>query len=166
VTARPWSWPCALAAVVATLAVGGCDDVSVHIYTGQLYEAANACLDPSTAIDVVSGGATSTQCTPVCLVGPATTSPPVYISTVCPPYPGAYFAETEADIDGGLDAAANATDPCVPAFIAYDQGASCVSTGSPDGGDAASGGDSSGGGGDATMTGDSGADAPADGTGG
>jgi hypothetical protein len=155
--------------LAAVVAIVGCDDVGVHIYTGQLYEAANACLDPSTAIDVVSGEATGTQCTPVCLIAPATTSPPVYISTVCPPYPGAYFTETQADLDGGLDAAQNATDPCVPAFIAFDDEASCVSSGGGDGGDGGDGasGDGAsgddGGNSDATMPGDAGTDAPADG---
>ena len=156
-----------LAAAVAFVA---CDDVGEHIYTGHLYEPTEACLDPSTAIDVVSGGAVGDACTPVCLVGNATASPPIYVSTVCAPYPAGYSTESINDVDASLDASTeiNTADPCVPAFIAYVQNVVCgASAGDAAGGDDGGGNEGGGSdaptdaaGGDATMPGDGGTDAP------
>jgi hypothetical protein len=154
-----------LAAAVAFVA---CDDVGEHIYTGHLYEPTGACLDPSTAIDIVSGPAVGDACTPVCLMGNATASPPIYISTVCSPYPASYTTESINDVDASLDASSdiNNADPCVPAFIAYVQNITCGVTPGDGGGDDGGGGSDGAtdatpdAGSDATMPTDGSADAP------
>ncbi len=150
-----------LAPLTLTLWVApGCDDTPTHIYSAQLYEQANDCLDDYTALDIVTGGTGSSGCDPVCLVGSGTT----YVSTVCPPY-----ATTVA-----LGAADDPT--CVAALAAYRTCKWCMSTGNEptctyDGGDAGSADDAgnladgtavdaSDGTADASTTADAGDDGP------
>ncbi len=112
--------------ITLTLCVApGCDDAPTHIYSAQLYEQANDCLDDYTALDIVTGGTGSSGCNPVCLVGGGAT----YVSTVCPPY-------ATAVAPGAPD------DPaCIAALAAYQTCKWCMSTGNEptctyDGGDA------------------------------
>jgi hypothetical protein len=142
-------WALVLPAVVA---VASCDEPGVHILTGQLYDPMLGCVGPSNSIDVVSGPSAGDGCDPQCLlVGDASA---VYVTTVCPPYPGDYHSEAE-------DAAADAADPCVGAFAAYAayDGADCppfvpdAGDEGDDGGEAGAGDDGGGSAADGAMDG-------------
>ena len=112
-----------LLALSVMLLVVACDDINVHILSGQLYEPQNACLEPSTGIDVVNGGSTGDSCDPVCLSVTSGGTTSTYITTMCPPYPGDY-GDAEAQ-----DATNGASDPCTGAFAAYDsEGGLCPPT--------------------------------------
>jgi hypothetical protein len=104
--------------LAGAIALTSCDEPSVHIYSGQLYEQAAGCLDPSTGIDVISGQSTGDNCPPACLVATSNGQTFVYVSTVCPPYPPGFATEQ-------ADAAADPNDPCVGAFAALQSGAVC-----------------------------------------
>jgi hypothetical protein len=126
----------ALLALPVALAIASCDDVYVHILTGQQYDPVNQCVQAPAGIDVVSGGATGDNCDPTCLVATAGDASFVYVTTTCPPYPqgsGAYTVE-------GQDATTGPSDPCTGAFAAYGaylaDGATCPATVACDGGDA------------------------------
>jgi hypothetical protein len=111
------AWLCASA-----LALAACDDVNVHVYSGQLFVAQGQCLQPSTGLDLISGPATGNNCGPACLTETTPGGPVVYVSTVCPPYPqGASIEAPDAALDGG--------DPCVAAFSALAGGATCGNDG-------------------------------------
>lgn len=117
--------------VAAVGAIAACDDVPVHILSARAYNAPYACLEPTAGVDVVQGGATGDNCAPTCLTASASpTLTYVYITTTCPPYPGDYTAESQAQ-------ATDPSDPCTGAFAAYTAGATCPSTctdaGVPDG---------------------------------
>lgn len=129
------------------VAIAACDDVQEHIFTGHLYESQNACLDPSTAIDVVTGEATGNKCAPACLVSGAN----VYVSTQCPPYPPTYALDLDASDDA---------DPCVAALQDWDAQTLCGVDAGGKGGDGSAAGEA----GDAGDAGDDGSaiDAPAD----
>jgi hypothetical protein len=118
-----------LLALSVLLAIASCDDVNVHILSGQLYQPQAACLDPSTGIDVVKGGSTGDNCAPQCLSVTAADATSTYVTTVCPPYPADYTVEAE-------DATAGPGDPCTGAFVAYESGdAACsgaLGEGGPD----------------------------------
>ncbi|MGH7294180.1 MAG: hypothetical protein ACRELB_04575 [Polyangiaceae bacterium] len=127
-----------VAALAVFVAIASCDDVSVHILSGQLYDPQNACLESSTGIDVVQGGSTGDNCSPQCIsvaVGDATST---YVTTTCPPFPGDYTVE-------GEDATTGSNDPCTSALAAYESGdAACPATeteGGPDDGSTDSGDD-------------------------
>jgi hypothetical protein len=114
-------------AVAAAVAACGCDNPSVHVYSGQAYDTQAQCVQPfSTALDVISGPSTGNACPPACLVG----STQVYVSVVCPPYPPGYGVEAQ-------DAALAASDPCTAALAAYAAGTMC---GGGDGGPGDDGG--------------------------
>jgi hypothetical protein len=102
-----------LAALATLMAIASCDDVNVHILSGQLYEPQNACLEASTGIDVVQGGSTGENCSPQCINVTAGDATSVYVTTTCPPFPGDYSVEAE-------DATTGPGDPCTGAFAAYD----------------------------------------------
>jgi hypothetical protein len=108
-----------LIALSATLAIASCDDVNLHILSGQLYDPINACVQPSAGIDVVPGEATGDACDPVCLTATSGTSSFVYVTTMCPPYPVDYTTESQA-------AATDPSDPCTGAFAAYNAGTICA----------------------------------------
>ena len=125
----------------AIVAVASCDEPGVHILTAQLYDAANACLGPSDSIDVVNGQSTGDNCDPQCLsitVGDATS---VYMTTVCPSYPGDYTVE-------GRDTAFEAGDPCIGAFAVYDSDAGVCPPVAADAGEAGDDGGGESGAGD------------------
>lgn len=130
------------------LLVASCDDVDVHILTGQLYVPQSGCIEPSTGVDVVNGPSTGDNCSPQCLVIDEGDGAAVYITTVCPPYPGDYTVEA-------MDATTGDGDPCVGAFAAYEEdGGAC-------GEDAGAAGDSGGDAGSAeTGAGDAAGDGP------
>jgi hypothetical protein len=135
-----------LLALSVLLVIASCDDVNVHILSGQLYEPQAACLDPSTGIDVVNGGSTGDNCAPQCLSVTSGDATSTYVTTMCPPYPGDYTVEAE-------DATTGAGDPCTGAFAAYDSAdAECPPT-------LGEGGESDGG----VEAGDAGTDAGDDG---
>jgi hypothetical protein len=124
-----------LLSLATALAIASCDDVYVHILTGQQYDPVNECVQAPAGIDVVSGGATGDNCDPTCLVATAGDSSFVYVTTTCPPYPGDYTAE-------GQDATTGPSDPCTGALAAYGgylaDGATCApAVACGDGGDAA-----------------------------
>ena len=145
--------------IPAVLVVASCDAADVHILTGQLYDAAAACVGQSSGVDVVQGAATGDSCNPSCLTVTSGDAMSVYVTTVCPPFPGDYTVEAE-------DAATGAGDPCTGAFAAYaayeDSGVTCPVT-EGDGGEEA-GDDGGGPVGDAGTDGggDAAGDAPAD----
>jgi hypothetical protein len=151
----PW-----LALSVGLLVVS-CDDVNVHILSGQQYTPASAtlpgCIAASAGVDVVAGQSTGDNCSPECVYLSQGTLTAVYVTTVCPPYPGDYTTEE-------LDAASSDADPCFGALAAYNayeaDGYTCFpepEAGAPEGdaGDAGDAGtsDAADGGtvGDATM---------------
>ncbi len=143
-----------LVALSVVLVVASCDDVNVHILSGQLYEPQSACLEPSTGIDVFNGGSTGDNCSPQCLSVTSGDATSTYVTTMCPPFPGDYTVEAE-------DATAGASDPCTGAFAAYESGdASCPPTLGEGG--AAEGGAEAGD--DGASTGDDGASATDAGT--
>ena len=111
----------ALAGAAAAIARASCDDVNVHILSASPYEQAQGCLEAEGAIDVVQGPSTGDNCAPTCLVSSGDDQTNVYVTTVCPPYPGDYASEA-------LDAAAG--DPCFGVAAAYAafvaDGATCV----------------------------------------
>jgi hypothetical protein len=152
--ARRWlalGAPAALAAAAAVAVVAACDDVTVHILSAQQYLPQFACLQPTSGVDVVSGGATGDNCDPTCLIATASPSQTfVYITTTCPPYPADYTTESQAQ-------ATDPSDPCTGAFAALAADAGCPPTctdGGPDvcipgddgGGNAETGGGDDGGG--------------------
>lgn len=109
-------------------ALGGCDDVSQHVYSGFLFDPVNDCVSGSSnTIDVVPGASTGNTCDPVCLT---TGSGAVYVSPVCGPYPSGTTVEA-------ADAATGASDPCTAALAAYDEdgGGICGNGGGEDAGD-------------------------------
>ncbi|HEY3816533.1 MAG TPA: hypothetical protein VGL81_05145 [Polyangiaceae bacterium] len=111
--------------VPAVLAVASCDEADVHILTAQLYDPSAACVGASDGVDVVNGPATGDSCSPTCLTIAEGDANAVYVTTVCPPFPGDYSVE-------GEDAGAEAGDPCPGAFAAYaafeDSGVTCPVT--------------------------------------
>jgi hypothetical protein len=140
----------------AVLALASCDEPGVHILTAQLYDPTRQCVSPSESVDVVNGPATGDNCSPQCLtitVGDATS---VYVTTVCPPYPGDYAVE-------GEDATTGSGDPCTGAFAAYDQDGDICPPIAADAGEASPGDDSDDDGGGTVTDGgtDAAADAPA-----
>jgi hypothetical protein len=130
--------------VPALLIAVACDPPDVHILTGQLYDPGAACVGPSSGVDVVQGPSTGDACNPSCLSIASGDASYVYVTTICPPFPGDYTVEAE-------DAATGAGDPCTGAFAAYadfeDSGVTCPvvaddagEEGGSDGGDAGSDG--------------------------
>jgi hypothetical protein len=117
------------AAAAAGAATAACDNESVHVYSAQLFVAAEGCLQPSTGLDLLSGPATGDNCAPACLTAPTADGEAVYVSTVCPPYPQGVTVEA-------ANAAVDAGDPCVAALGALAARATC----SEDAGGAADGG--------------------------
>ena len=125
--------------VPAVLLVASCDQPDVHILTGQLYDPTAACVGPSSGVDVIQGPSTGDSCNPSCLSIASGDASYVYVTTICPPFPGDYTVEAE-------DAAAGAGDPCTGAFAAYadylDSGVTCpvvADDGGEEGGDAGAG---------------------------
>jgi hypothetical protein len=116
------------------LVVVSCDDVNVHILTANPYDAAGQCVGVSQAVDVVAGPSNGDNCTPVCLLSSGNEQTEVYVTVVCPPYPGDYSTEA-------MDATTGASDPCTGAFAAYaayeDSGVPCGTTSDEGGEDAA-----------------------------
>jgi hypothetical protein len=101
-------------ALAAGLVVASCDDVNVHILSGNQYDEAAGCVTASQAIDVAEGPSNGDNCSPQCLVSSGNEQTYVYVTTVCPPYPGDYTSEP-------LDAAEDSADPCFGALAAYEQ---------------------------------------------
>jgi len=146
------------AVLPAFLLAASCDEPDVHILSGQLYDPAGACVGPSDGVDVVQGPATGDNCNPSCLTIGSGGTTLIYVTTVCPPFPGDYSVEAE-------DAATEAGDPCTGAFAALaaydDSGVTCPVT-EGDGGEEAgeeAGDDGGGTGGDAGT--DAAGDSPA-----
>jgi hypothetical protein len=133
----PFLFYLSLASVTGGLLLAACDEPNAHIFTGQQFEAQGQCLEPPTALDVVSGAGATLTCAPTCL----TQSSQVYVSTQCPPYPPQFTVETQSSVGG-------ASDPCAAALSAFAAGAMCDDDGGA--GDAAvddaGGGDAEGGG--------------------
>lgn len=96
-----------------------CDDPVSHIFAGRLYEPARGCVDGVTSIDVVDGPAPGAPCAPACFVGPYATDAgdkPVYVSTMCAPFPPAF------DTTGTAPA-------CTAALAAYARNDTCLDDG-------------------------------------
>jgi hypothetical protein len=151
-----------LLAAGALAAIAACDDVNVHILSGQEYNPALACVGATAGVDVVQGASTGDNCDPTCLTATQGTSTYTYVTTTCPPYPGDYTVEAQ-------DAATSPSDPCTGAFAAYAAynagatDAACPPPGScADGGEAGADGacpTGDAGAGEASSAGDGGADA-------
>ncbi len=126
-----------LLALSVAVVIASCDDVNVHILTGQQYDPTNNCVQGTSAgIDVVQGPATGDDCPATCLTATSGDSSFTYVTTVCPPYPGDYTVEA-------ADAATSDADPCTGALAAYAAGTYCGAAAScGDGGD--EGGDEGG----------------------
>ena len=99
-------------ALSAGVVVASCDDVDVHILSGNEYFASSRCVTASAAVDVAQGPSNGDNCSPRCLVATAGKQTCVYVTSVCGPYPGDYTTEA-------LDAAVDADDPCFGALGAY-----------------------------------------------
>ncbi len=139
--------------VPAVVAMAACDEPDVHILTGQLYDATKACVGESSGVDVVQGGSTGDNCNPACLTINSGDANAVYVTTVCPPFPGDYAVENP-------DEAGSPSDPCTGAFAAYgvyeDSGATCPPP-ADDAGDAGNDDDGATAGDDGATPGDGGA---------
>jgi hypothetical protein len=108
----------AAGAGIAALALA-CDDAVSHVFAGRLYEPARGCVDTVTSIDVVDGPAPGGPCAPACFVGPYATDAgdkPVYVSTMCAPFPPAF------DTTGTAPA-------CAVALAAYARNDTCLDDG-------------------------------------
>jgi hypothetical protein len=123
----------------AVLLAASCDEPGVHILTAQLYEPAGACLTASQGVDVVNGPSTGDNCNPTCLTIASSGTTSVYLTPMCPPFPGDYHVEA-------ADAATDPADPCTGAFAALaaydDSGVTCppiTDDGGDEGGDAGAG---------------------------
>ncbi len=100
----------------------GCGEPS-HVFTAVAYDEARDCVQPSgEAIDIVTGPDPGLGCALLCFVGrgPLTVAAdgasPVFLSTMCPPYPITYTT------DG--------TDPrCKKALDAREAGRRCLEDG-------------------------------------
>ena len=89
-----------------------------HVYEGQAYVEGRDCLGTVSSVEVADGDPAATNCQPTCLV--QHTSPdggtPVYVSTMCPPFP--YGFDT------------NGSDPrCAPALAAFARRDTCLADG-------------------------------------
>ena len=132
--------------LACAVAVACNDGPQSHVYVAWLYQAAGACLEPSTTLAVIGTPNGSLECKPACLVQ---SSPPpagaatetLYLSTMCAPYPTSLTPTTDAD------------PACAAALAAYASGAVCGDdAGAEDGG--AEGGASDAGTADADSDGD------------
>jgi hypothetical protein len=77
----------AAALAAATLFVawgGGCDDSTAYVYTGQRFDETLGCVEAYAPIDRVEGDRTSSTCPPLCVRIKDT----LFLSNVCPPFPG------------------------------------------------------------------------------
>ena len=129
---------------VAIAALAACSSDATHVFSARRFDANLMCLDPYTAVDVVSGGDTGRGCDLVCL----TNAGEHFVTRQCAPYPplfGVYGA------DGG-----EAT--CAAALAAYARGDTCSDGGVVHGDGGADARDASdandGGAGDASDAGD------------
>jgi hypothetical protein len=117
------------------LIVASCDDVDVHILSGNQYNAALGCVTPSEGVDVLQGPSNGDNCSPECLVASGDDQTYVYVTTVCPPYAADYTSEA-------LDAADDPSDPCYGALGAFsafeDSGYVCPASPGDGGADAPS----------------------------
>ena len=105
--------------LVAAVGLIACNGPGTHVLTGQLYEAARDCVDPTTSIDVVDGENPGSGCAPTCVVTPAGqngSGAGVYVTTMCAPYPP-------------LDDTSGTVAGCAGAFAALARGDTCL----PDG---------------------------------
>ena len=73
---------CAGAASALILSVA-CDDPDSYVYTARKYDPVGDCLEPYTAVELVSGSHASVTCDPTCL----TVGKDTVVSVVCPPFP-------------------------------------------------------------------------------
>lgn len=112
-------------ALSAALLVASCDDVDVHILSGNQYNESLGCVTPSEGVDVLQGPSNGDNCSPQCLVASGDDQTYVYVTTVCPPYAADYTNEA-------LDAADDPSDPCYGALGAFNafeaDGFSCPAT--------------------------------------
>jgi hypothetical protein len=102
--------------LAALASLAACDGDS-HIYSAQPYDSTRDCVDRRVAIDVISGGTSSYDCAPECLVYSAPDASPnapqrIYVSNQCGPYPQGLRAESQGDVT-------SASDPCGPAIAAF-----------------------------------------------
>jgi hypothetical protein len=109
-----------LGALVAFVGLAwACDGYDSHIYSGELFEQQQNCLDQVSSVDVVDGVTPTAPCTPICLILPTYDGDggsEAFVSTMCPPLPPA----------------ANTTqlDPrCPPALQAYNTDNFCLDGG-------------------------------------
>jgi hypothetical protein len=127
-------------------ALAACQKPGFHVLLGQLYEASQDCVDPTTSIDLVEGPDPGFQDMATCLVTPmGQNGGPfgVYVTTMAGPYPP-------------LDDTSGSEPLCVKALAALARGAICSVA------DAAAGSADDGGGDAGTDAGaDTGVDASA-----
>lgn len=101
-------------AFVGFAAALACGSGRSHVYAGRLYREARDCVDTTTSIDVVDGPEPGV-CAPTCLLGPAATASaprPVYVSTMCAPYPPLFDSSQTAAVCAAALAAASRGDTC------------------------------------------------------
>lgn len=73
---------CGCAAGAFLLGVA-CGDRDSYVYTARKYDPVADCLEPYTAVEVVSGDHATVTCDPTCL----TVGKDTVVSVVCPPFP-------------------------------------------------------------------------------
>lgn len=104
----------AVAALLAALAVAGCDDRPVRGFLARRWDPARGCLERSAVLDVVVTDAG--VCPRHCLVQRNEAGTTTYVTLECPPYvPG--LDPTELD------------PTCKPAKDAFDRGDTCLADG-------------------------------------
>lgn len=96
-------------AVLAAGATAACIATDSYVYTAQLYDPTNDCVNAYKAVEVVKGSGASANCPPTCLMVGAD----LYVSTLCPPLPD---IATAVDSDAGT---------CVAALAAAATGGTC-----------------------------------------
>ena len=105
------------AAAICILHAQGCKNDGTHVFEGRLYVEARHCLGTTSSVDVISGDDPG-QCAPICLRQTRSEGGhAIYVTTMCPPYPGPDY-----DTSG--------QDPlCAPALSALARGDTCLSDG-------------------------------------
>jgi hypothetical protein len=111
-------WPRWLAACGCGFLLAACQKPGFHVLLGQLYEASQDCVDPTTSIDIVEGPDPGFQNMATCLVTPiGQNGGPlgVYVTTMAGPYPP-------------LDDTSGSEPLCAKALAALARGAICSVT--------------------------------------
>ncbi len=89
-----------LALGLSVACVAGCDGALDAVYTAQRYDAEGECIEGSSALGLVTADELAATCEPLCLEFDGE----LYVSAICPPYPGeaSVVEPTESDCAAAL----------------------------------------------------------------